>query len=532
MKYYKYNFSLLVSSFCVALITLLWPGHSNATDHFVSSDGDIRNLVNAGSVQPGDTVIWRDGTYTDQSINFNFMGTESDRITLRPETPGGVTFRGDSFVKFGGDYLTVDGFRFSNAGNYDQEVASSIVQFRANNGNRHAHYCRLTNCVISDMNSHEQDLDDDDEDGDTEEFIFHNSKWIQIYGTNNRVDHCHFEKKIVRGALIVFELVPQDGETGTPYPAYNHRIDHNSFGPNPVGFSSNEFETIRTGTSDYANFNCNSVIENNYLYRCDGEIEVISNKSSNNIIRNNTLVECQGSIVMRHGDGAIVEGNIILANGVPNSGGIRLNGQDHIVRNNYISGTRGTSLRSGLVLRRAGGVSTGDTNGGYEQVRFCQIVHNTFVDNQQTFNLAEPGGTANSLYPTSNTIANNILLSSQGTLVTNTSGLTNMTYAGNIAFGSTLGISDAGFSEEDPRLTVLSNGMLRPGSTSPVLGAANVAHTVEADLDGETRDMPADTGADEFSALLQPLAPLQPTAVGPSWLNPPPSAGASYVKIQ
>jgi poly(beta-D-mannuronate) lyase len=505
-------------------------GLTHTTDFFVSSDDDIRDLVDAGSVQPGDTVIWRNGTYSDQSINFNFMGTEADRITLRAETPGGVMFRGESFIKFGGDYLTVSGFHFNNADNYLQEVASSIVQFRANNGNRHAHHCRLTNTVISDMNSHEQDVDDDDDDGDTEEFIFHSSKWVQVYGTKNRVDHCHFDLKRVRGALIVFELVPQDGEGGTPYPEYNHRVDHNTFGPNPVGFVSNEFETIRTGTSTYSNFNCNSVVEHNYFYRCDGEIEIISNKSTNNTIRNNTFVECQGSVVMRHGDGAVVAGNIILANGVANSGGIRLSGQDHIVRNNYVSGTRGSGLRGGLVLRRAGGVTGEDTSGGYEQVRFCEIVHNTFVDNRQTFNLAESGSRDNSFFPTDNVIANNILLSSQGTLIENTSGLGAMTYAGNIAFGSTLGFSDAGFTEVDPLLSLASDNLFRAGAGSPVLEAADSTYSVIGDIDGDTRAMPADIGADEVTTTTMTLAPRDfNDDVGPDWLNRGPRPSSFFL---
>jgi hypothetical protein len=38
---------------------------ASATDHFVSSKDDIRDLVEASSIQPGDTVIWRDVEYTD-----------------------------------------------------------------------------------------------------------------------------------------------------------------------------------------------------------------------------------------------------------------------------------------------------------------------------------------------------------------------------------------------------------------------------------------------------------------------------------
>ncbi len=506
-------------AFKLGLTYLLFASSAQATEHFVSSDDDIRNLTGSGAIAPGDIVTWRDGVYVDQGINFNAMGTAAARITLRAETRGGVVLKGKSFIKFGGDYITADGFLFYNGDDYLQEIGSSVVQFRSNSGNRHAHHCRLTNTAIIDMNSHEQDVDDDDEDGDRTEFIFHNSKWVQLYGTNNRVDHCHFEQKKMRGALIIFELVPQTGEDGEPYSAYNHRIDHNSFGPNPVGFSGNEFETIRIGTSDYANFNSASAVEYNHFYRCDGEIEVISNKSSNNTIRHNTLVESRGSIVMRHGDGALVEGNIILGNNVPNTGGIRLNGQDHIVRNNYISGTAGTGLRAALVLRRAGSVSSDDTNGGYEQVRFAQITHNTFVDNAQTFNLAEPGSKDNSLVPTDSTIANNILHSTRGPLITHGSTPTSFIYATNLAFGATVGFTHAGFTNADPALAAAADGLHRPTSGSPAIASAHATYAVATDLDGETRPNPADIGADQTNPNSTPLAPLSASAVGPSWTS-------------
>lgn len=489
-----------------------------AAEHYVSSKDDIRDLTEASSIQPGDTVIWRDGTYIDQNVNFNASGTENARITLRAETPGGVTLKGKSFIKFGGDYLTVDGFRFYNGDDYNREVSSAVIQFRANNGNRHAHYCRLTNTSIIDMNSHEQDVDDDDEDGDTTEFIFHSSKWIQIYGTNHRIDHCTFAGKKVRGALIVAELIPQDGESGTPYAAYNHQIDHNRFGPNPVGFVDNEFETVRLGTSDYANYNGNSVVEYNHFYQCNGEIEVISNKSSNNTYRYNTIEESQGSLVMRHGDGCVVEGNVILGNDVANTGGIRLNGQDHVVRNNYVAGVQGTGLRAALVLRKAGGVSTGDTNGGYEQVRFAQITHNTFVNNRQTFNLAESGSKDNSREPTASTIANNVLVSTSGPLITSGSVPTSMTYAKNMVFGATVGFSHSGFVTMDPGLLLGANNIYRPSSSSAVRGWGDPAHAATLDFDGQARAGSFDVGSDQFKAGdSAPAAPRSGSQVGTSW---------------
>ncbi len=484
----------------------------------VTREADLNDVFE--TTLPGDVIIIKDGTYSDYGININASGAEGAPVIVRAETPGGVILTGKSFIKFGGNYITASGFQFYNGDNYDEEIGSSVVQFRSNSGNKHAHHCRLTDCSIIDMNSWEQDTDDDDEDGDTTEMIFHNAKWIQIYGTNNRVDHCYFSEKKVRGALIIAEMVPQTGEDGVPYAEYNHRIDHNFFGPIPVGFSGNEFETIRMGTSDFSNFNGNMVIEDNYLYHCDGEIEVISNKSSGNTYRNNTLIGCRGSLVIRHGDFCTVEGNVIIGEGLPNTGGIRLNGEGHTVINNYVAGVRGTGLRASFVMRAAGSVDSSDTNGGYEQVRNALVAFNTFYDTTQTFNLGEPGGKDNNYPPTASTIANNVLYSTQGTLVTIGKAPTSMTYEGNMVFGSAVGIASDGFQVVDSQLEEAEYGIFRPASASPVIGASVGQYSdIGIDIDGEDRPSTgADVGADQVSALELPLAPVNPDLLGPSWM--------------
>lgn len=492
---------------------------NEATVTIVYREADLNDVFE--TAVPGDEIVIADGTYEDFGMNINASGTENARIIVRAETPGGVILKGKSFIRFGGDYITASGFQFYNGDDYDREIGSSVVQFRANNGNVHAHHCRLTECSIIDMNSWEQDVDDDDEDGDSEEFIFHNSKWIQLYGTNHRVDHCYFAVKKVRGALLLTELIPQDGEDGTPYEEYNHRIDHNYFGPNPVGFSDNEFETLRLGTSDYASFNGNMVVEDNFFYHCDGEIEVISNKSSNNTYRNNTMIGCQGSLVIRHGDGCTVEGNVIMGEGISQTGGIRLNGDGHTVVNNYVSGIRGTGLRAGLVLRSAGGVAGEDENGGYDQVRNALIAFNTWYDVTQSWNLGEEGSKDNSYEPTLSTIANNLVVSSSGTLVTIGNEPTQMTYEGNILYGSTLGISGDGFIEVDPNLVEGEFGIFRPSAESAALGASAGSYSsVPFDIDGEVRpSLAADVGADQVSSLGSPLAPMSSSDVGPAWMH-------------
>src|ERR1043165_3467528 len=70
-------------------------------------------------VQPGDVIIWKNGTNDNQgTISFEpaTSGTAALPITLRAETPGGVVFRGNSQLQLGGRYLVVSGFRFDNTG--------------------------------------------------------------------------------------------------------------------------------------------------------------------------------------------------------------------------------------------------------------------------------------------------------------------------------------------------------------------------------------------------------------------------------
>ena len=56
------------------------------------------------------------------------------------------------------------------------------------------------------------------------------------------------------------------------------------------------------------------IVEDNYYEHCDGEAEIISNKSCENIYRRNTFVECKGAL-MRHGNRCTAEGNWFFGHG-------------------------------------------------------------------------------------------------------------------------------------------------------------------------------------------------------------------------
>ena len=80
--------------------------------HIVSSASDVTTAML--TAQPGDVLVWTDGTYNDQAIGFyGANGTAEHPITLRAQTPGGVILTGNSKISIGGEYLIVSGFELS-----------------------------------------------------------------------------------------------------------------------------------------------------------------------------------------------------------------------------------------------------------------------------------------------------------------------------------------------------------------------------------------------------------------------------------
>lgn len=116
----------------------------------------------------------------------------------------------------------------------------------------------------------------------------------------------------------------------------SHYIHHNYFGQRqPLG--ENGGETIRVGDSSTSLQPGLCRIENNWFTHCDGEIEIISNKSCGNEYRGNVFESCDGTLTLRHGKGCRVA--ISVMRGIVDT---PLNGYAQVkraqVRNNTIIG--------------------------------------------------------------------------------------------------------------------------------------------------------------------------------------------------
>jgi poly(beta-D-mannuronate) lyase len=149
------------------------------------------------------------------------------------------------------------------------------------------------------------------------------------------------------------------------------------------------------------------VVEANLFEECNGEVEIVSNKSSENRYRSNTFRRCEGALTLRHGHGCIVEGNIFLGEAQPNTGGVRVIDAGHRVTHNYFRDLAGKDTRAALCLMN-GIVNSPAT--GYFQVRRAEITSNTFLNCRETFVLgyAGEGGT---LAPEDCTFTSNAVIS-------------------------------------------------------------------------------------------------------------------------
>ena len=473
---------------CV-LWLLLAPSVAHAqVERVASTPQELEDAIT--SSEPGDVVVMANGTWTDVAIEFYAEGAEGDSITLRAETPGQVILTGSSRLKIGGSYLKVDGLWFDQGALRD----GHIIEFRRSSS-RLSRHSRLTNCAITDYNPPN---------------YLTEYKWVSIYGSHNRVDHCHFAGKSHDGATVVVWL--RDPPNDDPV---WHRIDQNYFGHRP-GLPKNGGESLRIGTSSRSMQDANVTVEHNLFEECDGEIEIISNKTGNNIFRHNTFRRSSGTLTLRHGNEASVYGNYFLGEGKSGTGGVRIIGERHRVYNNYFQGLRGTGYRAALAV--VNGVPNSPLN-RYFQVKDAVVAFNTFVDVEETFVMGAGRSSEQSLAPDGLQIANNLVVTRNGPIIEYEDTPLNITYMSNVFFGADLGIGQVdGIVIADPAL-VLDQDLWRIPSTSVAVGAATAIDFVTHDIDGQERDGTPDIGADEISLSPVLYRPLTSQDVGPSYLS-------------
>ncbi len=384
------------------------------------------------SVEAGDTIVLANGVWSDFEILLSAKGTKDEPITLTAETKGKVILSGQSNLRLAGEHLVVSGLVFKNG----YTPSGEVISFKQNDKNL-AYHTRVTEVVVDHFNNPSK---------------FEQDKWVVMYGKHNRFDHSNLVGKSNAGVTMAVRLNTKESLEN------HHRIDHNYFGPRPI-LGSNGGETLRIGTSHYSLNNSFTIIENNYFDRCDGEVEIISNKSGSNQIRNNTFFESRGTLTLRHGNGNVVENNVFFGNGVDHTGGIRVINEDQTVRNNYLEGLTGYRFGSGLTVMN--GIVNSPIN-RYHQVKNATIENNTLI-NVDNIQLAAGSDTERDAAPVNSTIKNNFISHDNGrdsfAIFDDISGIE---FSGNVLNKITKAQINEGFDKQNIALKRHENGLLYP----------------------------------------------------------------------
>ncbi|MBP0903756.1 chondroitinase-B domain-containing protein [Mariniflexile gromovii] len=462
------------------LLLLLSVSVIGQTTYYINDPKDLMDQVYV----PGDEIVLANGIYdTDGRVKFNGNGTADNPIVFRAETPGGVVFSGGLQMRIGGDYCVVDGFYWK--GGYG---SSSVIEFR--DSYDYANHSTIQNCAMDGLT-----VDPDDfEVGVSEK---HN--WITLYGTYNTVINCSFMNKPSSGNMVLAELAYNFQDD--PCAVVGHTISNNYFYKydkiDAALTNSGDSETIRIGTSSFQNVDSSCTVNNNYFVEADGENEIITNKSKNNSYINNTFRRCRGSLVLRHGSHATVDGNYFLGEDVDGTGGVRIVDSDHNITNNYIQDcitvgnnaiwNNGITFLGGSANNAVPCTSTSVSN-SYQKALNNNISNNTIVNTNAPLFFNVNTGTTN----VTGTVSNNLIYFANGdanitpVISGNTATSYNdfgtaLTYTGNVYTGTTLGVSNGGFAENNG-ITATPEGEIYTFSGASGKGANMGAYAPTTDV--------------------------------------------------
>ncbi len=403
---------------------------AQAKDYLVANQAEYIEV--SQSLNPGDNIILADGVWQDFEIMLRAEGTEKQPIMLRPQTKGKVILSGQSNLRIAGQYIIVTGLIFRDG----YSPTGEVLSFRRTKDDL-AHNSRMTEIVIDHFSKPDR---------------FDNDYWVGIYGQNNRFDHNNLVGKTNKGVTLAVRLNSVDSREN------NHRIDHNYFGPRPA-LGSNGGETLRIGTSKFAQYNSNTIVENNYFDRCDGEVEIISSKSGGNILRGNVFFESSGTLTLRHGDNNLVERNIFLGNGKDHTGGIRVINKGQTVRHNYMEGLRGSGFASALTVMN--GVPNSPVN-RYVQVSDAQIIGNSVYDSD-FITLAGGADAERSAPPIDSVMSGNLITGGDaGPIFRIQDDISGIKFSGNARIGAAHANHPEGIATIKATLVRAKNGLLYP----------------------------------------------------------------------
>jgi poly(beta-D-mannuronate) lyase len=279
--------------------------------HSVRTASEVSRL--SGQLAPGDQLVLACGVWKDARFTFEGHGTEEAPIVIRPEKPGGVIFTGESAVTFHGEHLIVHDLTFQGV----TVSKNNEVLFRVGNGEakpaNHSlfHRLRFENCGSTNP-------------ADRPKLHL----WLMsMRGSGNTVAGCTFRGLQNIGQMLGAAELPNEG-------LQQLHVLNNHFSDRPYLNNQNGYEVLQIGWSGMRARSTGSLIQGNTFERCDGENELITLKASDIVVRGNRFLASQGVLCLRTARRVLVQDNVFDGQGRENTGGVRLQGDGHVLTGN------------------------------------------------------------------------------------------------------------------------------------------------------------------------------------------------------
>ena len=490
----------IVTVLCLLFIISACGDKTNLNTRMVGTPEELAEAIK--NAEAGDNIVLANGVWKDVQIRFVGYGTEKQPITLKAETAGEVIIKGNSDLKFGGEYLVVDGLYFTEG----SSPSRSVIEF-AINQDTVANHSRITNSVILDYNKAQRNQSD---------------LWVLLKGRHNEIDHCYIAGKSNRGPTVRVDLA------GNKSIKNYHKITNNYFGPRPPKGGPSA-ETIQLGNSFTSMAPSYTLVANNFFDRCNGEVEVISSKTNFNEFRNNVFYKSEGSLVTRHGNYCIIDGNYFI--GDENSeqiGGVRLIGTGHWVTNNYFYNLKGKTFRSPLAVMN--GIPKSPLN-RYIQVTDVVVAHNSWINCTSPWQFGVgsnvdqkdilPASEIRSERPIRTIVANNLIYNEKGDeqpIVAHDS-LDGINFKSNLIKNQGVSFEhDSGFKQKDFSFSELEENILIPSNDLPDFELYNGFEfdQITEDLFGNARANNNVVGAISSAPVEKPNL-MDLSQYGPDW---------------
>ncbi|HEX2471173.1 MAG TPA: chondroitinase-B domain-containing protein [Nitrososphaera sp.] len=369
------------------------------------------------------------------------------------------------------------------------------------------------------------------------------SHWLQISNCKAmKVDHCFFHHKPSEGQFCNVKYRSDNKHGEGPLFEYNHfqHQDYNEIvGDDNIGDAGGE--GIQMGDSALCRWYYRAIVRYNYFEECNGDGEMITNKSSGNLYYNNSFMKTLGTMTLRHGDSTAFLGNYFEVCG------LRVGGRGNLIANNHF--TKNSAKRE---QRLPLVISTGDfeqnpkeafdddmQGAHHERVVNNNIILNTFANGDGTADsIVYWGRKEGPKMPTGNKFKGNIITARNGKLLEIPEGVIingkikedgeekeiknevsdNIGWpTGNAKKGDLT--SEMATTDKDPLLTEDSDGIYRLQSGSPARNKFQgmpFRELTSVDIDGEERGPNTDAGCDQFSTeSKKPKKRITPEDVGP-----------------